>query len=185
MLQRSGPRSYCEGRLKVKQWYGWARTECEGWDRCKGIVKDAARLNAGAATQTTKIQRLSEGEKTLRSIYEMNWLCRHRAHLRGRWNSENAGWRYVDASRPHFRACYTGGRGKPSPLRGEIQRLRRKSTEPDEFSIYEADGTRRMRDRVTSTQVGHIFVRVTRAGEASRRPYAKSQGRKPKARPGR
>jgi hypothetical protein len=38
--------------------------------------------------------------------------------------------------------------------------------------IYEADRTRRMLDRVTSTQRGHIFARVTRAGEASRRPYA-------------
>ena len=29
-----------------------------------------------------------------------------------------------------------------------------------------------MLGRVTSTQIGHIFARVTRAGEASRRPYA-------------
>ncbi len=29
-----------------------------------------------------------------------------------------------------------------------------------------------MLERVTSTQIGHIFARVTRAGEASRRPYA-------------
>ena len=37
--------------------------------------------------------------------------------------------------------------------------------------VYEADGTWRMLDRVTSTQIGHIFARVTRAGEASRRLY--------------
>ncbi len=29
-----------------------------------------------------------------------------------------------------------------------------------------------MLDRVRATQIGHIFARVTRAGEASRRPYA-------------
>ena len=32
--------------------------------------------------------------------------------------------------------------------------------------IYEADESRGMLDRVTSTHIGHIFARVTRAGEA-------------------
>ncbi len=46
------------------------------------------------------------------------------------------------------------------------------SVDVDIVRGFEADGTRRMLDRVTSTQKGHIFARVTRAGEASRRPYA-------------
>ena len=33
---------------------------------------------------------------------------------------------------------------------------------------------RRMTDRVTRRQIGHIFKGVTRAGEASRRPYGKN-----------
>src|SRR5580704_12970039 len=36
--------------------------------------------------------------------------------------------------------------------------------------IFEAIETRRMRDRVTRRQVGHIFAGVTRAGAASERP---------------
>ncbi len=41
---------------------------------------------------------------------------------------ENAGSRYVDAYRPHFRTRYTGGRGKPSPLRGKIRLRQSMST---------------------------------------------------------
>jgi len=37
LLLRCRPRSYCAGSLKDRQWYGWARTKCEGWDRCTGI----------------------------------------------------------------------------------------------------------------------------------------------------
>jgi hypothetical protein len=33
---------------------------------------------------------------------------------------------------------------------------------------------RRMTDRVTRKQIGHIFKGVTRVGEASRRPYGKN-----------
>jgi hypothetical protein len=36
---------------------------------------------------------------------------------------------------------------------------------------YDASETRRMRDRVTPGHVGYILAGVTRAGEASRRPY--------------
>ncbi len=45
----------------------------------------------------------------------------------------NVGSRYADAGRPHFRTCYLGGRGKRSPLRGEIRRIRRESIEPNRF----------------------------------------------------
>ena len=45
----------------------------------------------------------------------------------------------------------------------------------DIVRIYHRDGTWRMLDRVTSTQIGRIFARVTRAGEASRRPYGEIQ----------
>ena len=47
--------------------------------------------------------------------------------------------------------------------RGPLSNARRR--------IYEAGGTRRMSNRVTGRQIGHILARVTRAGAASGRPY--------------
>jgi hypothetical protein len=38
-------------------------------------------------------------------------------------------------------------------------------------AVCEPDESRRMPDRVTREPIGHIFAGVTRAGEASRRPY--------------
>ena len=44
--------------------------------------------------------------------------------------------------------------------------------------ICEVGGTRRTSDRVTWRRIGLIFVGVTRAGAASRRPYGKRQRRR-------
>jgi hypothetical protein len=41
----------------------------------------------------------------------------------------------------------------------------------DIVRICDIDETQRIPDRVTWRHIGHIFVGVTRAGEASRRPY--------------
>ena len=41
----------------------------------------------------------------------------------------------------------------------------------DIVGIYDGDRTRRMQDRVAPRHIAHIWAGVTRAGEASRRPY--------------
>ena len=40
--------------------------------------------------------------------------------------------------------------------------------------VCEIGGTRRMPSRVARREIGHIFSGVTRAGEASRRPYGET-----------
>ena len=89
-----------------------------GWDWMR---KYGGWLKKGGARERRPYGRTSRArESNGEEISDLKWLCRHRVHLRGRWNLENAGSRYVGANRPHFRACYTGGRGKPSPLRGKF-----------------------------------------------------------------
>ena len=64
-----------------------------------------------------------------------------------------------------------GGRSKPAPLRGEIQRLRRKSTEPFEISDLRFE----MGERAGSKATARAWLRRRRNLVRGRRPAAKAE----------